>query len=142
MIGNEQLLEIARLQPRSRDDLGRIKGVSRGLLDRRANEVIAAVRRGLEVPEADLPKFPRGARWDRDPQFDTKVNALKTVRDAAAARLDMDPGVLCARDRMEAVARRTPKSLEELAEVTELRGWQREVLGEGFVKALATVQSS
>ena len=142
VIGNEQLLEIARLQPRSRDDLGRIKGVSRGILDRRANEVIAAVRRGLEVPETDLPKFPRGARWDRDPQFDTKVNALKTVRDAAAARLDMDPGVLCSRDRMEAVARRTPKSLDELGEVTELRGWQREVLGDGFVKALATVQSS
>ena len=39
---------------------------------------------GAAVPEADLPRFPRGPRWDRDPQFDTRVNALKAVRDAAA----------------------------------------------------------
>ncbi|MEX2177262.1 MAG: HRDC domain-containing protein [Gemmatimonadaceae bacterium] len=139
VIGNEQLLEISRAQPSGRDDLARVKGVSRGILDRRVNDVLAAVRRGLDVPETDLPRFAKSARWDRDPQFDTKVNALKTVRDAAAARLDLDPGVLCARDRMEAAARRNPKSVDELAEVTELRNWQREVLGEGFVSALGAV---
>jgi hypothetical protein len=38
---------------------------------------------------------------------------------------------------MEAVARRNPSSVEELAEVTELRRWQVRELGEAFVAALA-----
>ena len=135
VIGNEQLLEIARLHPRSRDDLSRIKGVSRGLLEHRARDITAAVERGLAVAEADLPKFPRSARWDRDPQFDTRVGALKSVRDEAAQRLDMDPGVLASRERLEAVARAKPKSVDDLKALPELRRWQIEVLGEAFVKS-------
>jgi len=139
VIGNEQLLDISRVQPRTADDLAKIRGVSRGMLDRRAQEILDAVRRGNAVPEAELPKYPKAARWDRDPRFDTKVNALKTVRDEASQRLDLDPGVLASRERLEAVARREPRSVDELSEVSELRRWQVQLLGDGFVKALRSV---
>jgi ribonuclease D len=140
VIGNEQLLEISRVQPASLDDLGRIRGVPRGILERRGREILDAVRRGIAVSEAEWPRFPRGPRYDRDPDFDTKVNALKTVRDERSQALELDPGVLCARERLEAVARRNPASAAELDEVVELRRWQREVLGAGFVKALDSVR--
>jgi ribonuclease D len=136
VMGNEAMFEITRVTPQTREELGAIKGVPRGVLERHASELLDAVKRGLAVPEADLPRFPRAARWDRDPDFDANVSKLKVVRDAAAARLKLDPGVLCARDRMEAVARRKPKSVEELAEIPELRHWQAEVLGPEFVAAL------
>jgi ribonuclease D len=64
------------------------------------------------------------------------VSALKTARDEAATRLALDPGVLCSRDRMEAVARRNPASVDEVSEVAELRRWQVSELAEAFVKAL------
>jgi ribonuclease D len=64
------------------------------------------------------------------------VSALKTVRDEAATRLDLDPGVLCSRDRLEAVARNNPANRDALETVVELRQWQRAVLGESFLKAL------
>jgi len=64
------------------------------------------------------------------------VSALKTVRDDVAAKLDLDPGVLGSRERLEAVARRDPKSVDDLRDVPELRRWQVEVMGERFVKAL------
>jgi ribonuclease D len=114
----------------------------RGIIESRGNEVLDAVRRGLGVPESDLPRFPKSARWDRDPEFDTRTNALKTVRDAAAARLDLDPGVLCSRDRMEAVARKNPATIEELNSVSELRNWQKAELGADFLKALKPHQKS
>jgi ribonuclease D len=136
VLGNEQLIEMAKRHPSSRDDLVAIKGMPRGLLDARAAEMLAAIQRGLAVPDADLPRFPRGPRWERDPDFDSRVATLKTVRDEAAARLDLDPGVLCARERLEAVARKNPKSIDELETVTELRRWQRAVLGEDFVRVL------
>jgi ribonuclease D len=137
VLGNEQLLEMAKRRPSSRDELAAIKGMPRGLLDARSSEMIAAVQRGLAVPDAELPRFPKAPRWDRDPDFDARVATLKTVRDEAAARLDLDPGVLCARDRLEAVARKKPKSMEDLESVSELRRWQRSVLGQPFVAALS-----
>jgi len=136
IVGNEQLLEIAKRQPASADLLSSIKGVPRGMIESRGGEIVGAVARGMAVPENALPKFPKAPRWDRDPEFDVRVAALKTVRDAAATRLDLDPGVLCARERLEAVARKNPSSPEELADVRELRAWQRGVLGEDFLKAL------
>jgi ribonuclease D len=139
VVGNEALFAAARAAPRSVADLAVVKGMPRGMVDRRGDELLAAVERGLSVPDAQLPKFPRAARWERDPQFEDRVAALKRVRDAAAQRLDLDPGVLCSRDRMEAVARRNPKSMEELHEVKELRRWQIEVLGEEFLRALRGV---
>jgi ribonuclease D len=136
VLGNEQLLEIARSQPRTKEALGKIKGMPRGILEQRGADLLDAVRRALAVPEAELPKFPRAARWDRDPEFDSRVSALKTARDASAKRLELDPGVLCSRDRLEAVARRNPSNVEEVAEVSELRRWQVAELAADFARAL------
>ena len=142
VLGNEQLLAIARAQPSSRDALGKIKGMPRGILEQRGSELLDGVKRALAVPESELPKFARAARWDRDPEFDARVSALKAARDEAAKRLALDPGVLCSRDRMEAVARRNPASAQEVGEVTELRRWQVDVLAEAFVMALAPHRKS
>jgi len=109
----------------------------RGILESRGDEILAAIRRGAEVPESALPRFPKAARWSKDPDFDQRAAALKAPRDAAAQRLDLDPGVLCARDRLEAVARKNPKTREEMGAIEELRRWQIDVLGDEFLKALA-----
>ncbi len=139
VMGNDALLEIARRAPRSRQALSEIKGVPRGLLESRGGDVLAAVERGLGVPDEELPRFPRSPRWDRDPDFDARVSALKTVRDAAAQRLELDPGVLCSRDRLEAIARRKPQTLDELMEVPELRRWQVEEMGKEFLRVLGKI---
>jgi ribonuclease D len=136
VVGNEPLFEIAKTKPTTRDQLGAIKGMPRGILESRAKDLLAAVARGLDVAESDLPRFVRAARWERDPDFDARASALKTARDKVSADLDLDPGVLCARDRLEAVARKNPRTLDELAEVTELRRWQVEVLGKSFLESL------
>jgi ribonuclease D len=139
VLGNEPLLEIVRGKPSTREALAAIKGMPRSLLERSANDLLDAVRRGLALPDAELPRFPKALRWERDPDFDARASALRTVRDAAAARLDMDPGVLCSRDRLEAVARRNPQSMDELRDIAELRRWQIEELGPGFLAQLSTI---
>ncbi len=135
--GNEALFAVAKEAPRTMEALTAIKGVPRGIAERRGTEMLAAVTRGLAVPEDQLPKFPRAPRWDRDADFDAKVNALRTVREEAAQRLGLDPGFLCAREKLEMIARKKPKTLEELAEIPDLRKWQIEVMGSAFLKALA-----
>jgi ribonuclease D len=136
VVSNEVLIEAAKAHPASKESLGNIKGMPRGILERSHQEILAAIDRGLAVPDADLPKFPKSPRWDRDPEFDHKVGALKAVRDAAATRLELDPGVLCSRERMEAVARMLPGKPEEILEIPEFRRWQVGELGAEFVRVL------
>jgi ribonuclease D len=137
VMGNEVLFELARRVPKSVGELSAIKGMPKGMIERGGADIVAAVRRGSEVPEAELPKFPRGQRWNKDRDFDERVARLKAVRDAAATRLDLDPGVLCSRERLENIARSGAKSVEELKAVPDLRGWQIEEMGAGFIAALS-----
>lgn len=138
VMGNEVLFDLARRTPRSVSELSAIKGMPKGMIDRAGNDIISAIRRGMDAPEAELPKFPRGQRWNKDRDFDDRVSRLKAVRDEAATRLELDPGVLCSRERLENVARSGAKSLEELASVPELRRWQIEEMGRGFLRALTS----
>ena len=136
VMGNEVLLDIARTAPRTVKDLSGLKGMPRGILDRGATAILAAVQRGLEIADDQLPRFPRAAKWEREDDFDSRVSRLKSVRDAAATRLLLDPGVLCSRERLEAVARRKPDSTKDLEDIPGLRRWQIAEMGEEFVKAL------
>lgn len=137
VMGNEVLLDLSRNPPRSVSELSAIKGMPKGMIDRAGSDIIAAVRRGLEVPEAELPRFPKGQRWNKDRDFDARVIRLKGVRDEVARALELDPGVLCSRERLENIARSSAKTAVELEAVPGLRRWQIEVMGPGLLAALA-----
>src|SRR6266550_2411581 len=136
VMGNEVLLEIARTAPQNVQQLATLKGMPRGILERGGAAILSAVRRGLDVAEEHLPRFPKAAKWEREDDFEDRVSKLKTVRDAAATRLALDPGVLCSRERLEAVARKRPDRIKDLEDVPGLRRWQIAEMGEEFVEAL------
>lgn len=136
VMANEVLLELARTAPTREDQLLGIKGMPRSLAQRASREILDAVARGMAVREENLPRYPKSLRWQKDPDFDRRATLLKGARDVAAKRLQLDPGVLCSRERIEAVARRNPATLEELAEVSGLRKWQAKELGPDFLRAL------
>ena len=136
VMGNEVLLEIARTAPRNVQQLAALKGMPRGILDRGGAAILSAVQRGLEIAEEHLPRFPRAAKWDREDDFEERVSKLKAVRDSAATRLSLDPGVLCSRERLEAIVRRRPERVKDLEDVPGLRRWQIGEMGEQFVEAL------
>jgi len=138
VMGNEVLLDIARTAPRTAKDLATMKGMPRGVLERGASAILAAITRGLEVAEENLPRFPRAPKWDREEDFDSRVAKLKTVRDAAATRLNLDPGVLCSRERLESIARKKPGKVSDLEDIPGLRKWQIGEMGEDFIKALTS----
>src|SRR3954462_6799035 len=142
VMGNEVLFELARRAPRSVSELGAIKGMPKGMIERGGGDIISAIRRGMEAPEAELPKFPKGQRWNKDRDFDDRVNCLKAVRDEAAARLELAPGVLCSRERLENIARSGAKTVDDLAAVPDLRRWQIEEMGAGFIRALASASEA
>jgi len=136
-VGNEALLAVAGKTPRTKEELKKIAGVPARLVETRGDAFLAAIERGVAVPEKDLPRFPRGERRPADPAFDARVEKLKAARNAAAERLGLDQGVLCPKGTLEAVARARPKSLEAMATIPEMRRWQAQVMGAELLAALA-----
>jgi ribonuclease D len=134
--GNDILLELARVRPQTIGELSRVRIVPRVLVERNGREILEAVAVAERVPESDLPKFPRAQRWQRDAEFDQRVERLKRLRDETAARLDLEPGVLGARERLETIARLQPRSTEELTRVPGLRRWQIEAFGDDLLELL------
>lgn len=136
VLSNQALLELSARAPGTERALGEIAGMPEGMVRRRGGEILAAIRRGLAVPEEELPRFPPARRWERDPEQETRVERLKSARNRRAAELDLDPGFLMPRTTLEELARRQPQSLAELREIPEVRGWQIEALGETVIRTL------
>lgn len=137
ILSNEPMLEIARAQPRDASALRAMRGVGGELVERRGRELLAAVQRGLELPESEIPRLARAARRPPDPAYETRLERLKALRNELAARYELAPGVLCPNGTLEAIARAEPRSVEELRSIPELRRWQIEEFGDALVRAIA-----
>jgi ribonuclease D len=136
ILGNQALLEMSASPPAEVRDLPRVTGVSEGMAQRRGRDIIAAIRRGLAVPEDELPRWPRSPRWERDLELEARVEALKDARTRAAGELGLDPGFVVPRATLEEIGRARPKTLEELEQVPGVRRWQVEAVGETLLKVL------
>jgi ribonuclease D len=138
IIGNDALLAVARALPRAPADLAGITALPASLAGRYAPALLAAVRSAESLPDTDLPHVERPARQPRDPAVEARVERLKAARNRMAIELALDPGVLCGRSTLEAVARTQPLPNDRagLARVGELRRWQVDVLGDALLAAL------
>lgn len=124
VLGNEVLLALAGEPPRDLKGLERVRGIGPDNAARRGPEILEAVGRGLAVPDADLPSFPRHPRYRPDPAFEVRVERLKTWRAALSTRINLPPGLLAPNATLDGVARMVPTSPEELLAVPGIRRWQ------------------
>lgn len=141
IINTEPLLEIAKTLPTDGAALRAIRGVGQDLVERRGRDILAAVRRALELPEQELPRIERGTRRAADPAFDARVEQLKAKRNELAIRLSLAPGVLCPNATLEAIARAVPGSLEELRAIPGVRQWQVETVGRDLLAAMSATKA-
>jgi ribonuclease D len=135
ILNNEPMLTMARQPPADMAALKAIPGIGGEQAERRGAEILAAVKRGLEVPDADLPRIERPPRRPFDPAFEERLERLKAARNRLATELDLAPGVLCPNGTLEAFARTNPASLEALGQLPELRRWQLREIGPQLLAA-------
>jgi len=136
ILGNEPILALATDPPKSLEGLGRVRGLGRDLLARRGPDLWAAIQRGLELPEAQLPRFERRPRPQLDPAFDQRMERLKTVRAELVQKFDLPPGLVCPNATLEGIARREPLTAVELAAVPGVRRWQLAEFGDRLLEAV------
>jgi len=136
ILNNEPMLVMAKSPPSDLAALKEIRGIGPEQAERRGKDILAAVRRALAIPEGELPRIPRPARRAQDPAYEARLERLKAVRNQLALRYDLAPGVLCSNGTLEAIARVTPLSLDDMSAIRELRRWQIREFGSELLAAL------
>ncbi len=137
ILNNEPMLSMARTPPGDLSALGKISGVGAETAERRGRKILAAVQRAIELPDSVLPRIPRKPRRPPDVQLEARIDRLKAARNVLATRHQLQPGVLCANQILEAVARANPRNLEELGQIPSLRRWQLAEFGLELLVALS-----
>lgn len=136
ILNNEPMLFMAKSPPQDMTALKAVRGISPDQAERRGRDILAAVQRGLDIPERDLPRLERPPRRPSDAAYEARLERLKTVRNVLATRFDLAPGVLCPNGILETVARVNPATLPQMSEIRELRRWQLREIGSGLLGAL------
>jgi ribonuclease D len=123
LVKDETLLEIAATMPETVADLSRARGISEGFAKGRSGAgLLAAVKAGKELPEADLPEAPRDRAGP--PASPALVALLKVLLAAKSEEHHVAPKLLASSEDLDRLA------AGEAADVPALHGWRREVFGE------------
>jgi ribonuclease D len=128
VLRDEAMLEIAHHTPRTVDDLARTRGLARKFAESATGEtILAAIARGLAVPEAELPamdlkrEIPRGTAAVAD--------LLKVVLKMKCDEADVAQRLIASAEDIELIA-----ALGEQSDVRALHGWRRQLFGEAALK--------
>lgn len=128
ILDDDLLFEIARQTPTSVAQLTRMRGISEAALQQWGEAIIAAVERGLAVPEAEWPQ------WHERRKLKSGDLALVDLLQALVRQRGLEHGVapqlLAGRPDLEAVVAEDP-------EAAVLSGWRAKLVGDELQALLA-----
>ena len=129
LLSSEALLDIAARAPRTTAELAPVRGLSPRVRSR-TEQLLAAVGRALDLPEAELPVIsPPPPRPVVSEAVRKRIERLRAWRTQAATRLAVDISVVLPQRLLERLAQAAPRELAALREVEGLRRWRVEAFG-------------
>lgn len=137
VMGDKQLVALARGKPRSLRDVRSVRGISDLQTRRYGVAILRAVRRGLQ---ARPPAPPRRNGPPADEQVLRRFDALSAWRKERANERGVGSDVVVSKDALWQLAKSPPRSLEELAESGQIGPWRVEMYGEEILRVLAEIE--
>ena len=138
LLSSEALIDMAQRAPRTAAELAQVRGLSPRVRSR-GEELLAAIGRALELPEAELPRLnlppPRPVLSE---DVRKRIESLRAWRTKAAGGLAVDVSVVLPQRLLERLAQAAPRELEALREIEGLRRWRVEAFGGELIAALGT----
>lgn len=131
VLGADAMLVLAEAPPADLGAFAGVKGVGRALVRRHGADLLQL----LGSPPAAAPPRAR-VPGKRDREREARVHQARAVRDAVAAALALEPGVLAPRAGLDLFAERLPRSADELAACLGRR-WRSDVLAEHLLPLAA-----
>lgn len=136
ILGNDVLLSLATDPPATLKDIASRKGVSERTIEKYGRRILAAVKKGQELPKEQWPRLERPKRWDRDNDYEERLKRLKAIRDRLTTENDLRPGIVAANQLLMEIARTLPGDLSALAAIPGVRRYQVENFGNALLRAL------
>ncbi len=122
VLRDETIMDIAGHAPTSAEEVARMRGLSKGFAEGRLGEdVLAAVRRGLAMPESEIPVIAQLADLPRG--IGPIVELLKVLLKMKCDEHDVAQKLVATTADLERIA------ADDHAAVQALQGWRREVFG-------------
>ena len=129
ILGNEVLVALAALKPRDSNSILTLKGCTINVVRRAGEAILAAVERGLAVPDADLPVRRPNPRPRTSGAVQRRSEALRAWRVEAAKLVELDAGVIFPQRLIDRLAHDPPRDLDALARVEGVGRWRAELFG-------------
>ena len=129
ILGNEVLVALAVLKPRDSNSILTVKGCTVNVVRRAGEAILAAVERGLAVPDADLPVRRPNPRPRASGAVQRRSEALRAWRVEAAKLVELDAGVIFPQRLIDRLAHDPPRDLDALARVEGVGRWRAELFG-------------
>jgi ribonuclease D len=139
IIGNKSILTLAETSPQSMGKLLKAGALGTKQIDRYGEAVIAAVKKALNIPAKDLPKYPRKTAPNVPAVVAKRVKELRNWRDKLAKNLQIDPAIICTKALISAIALQRPLTPGNLVKIKELKNWQASEFGSDIIQILKTV---
>lgn len=129
IMGDQTLVAICEHAPASLRELARVRGISDYHTRRFGNTILAAVARGRAQPQHAVPKpsARRGAFLDNAER--ARLEALKEWRKQRAAARGVETDVIVSNEVLVALAKSKPRTVEEIAQMSELGAWKLQEYG-------------
>jgi ribonuclease D len=132
VIGDSTLLDLARRAPAHIDDLKPIAGMTPVQIHRHGRALLLAVQEGLRASVPPVPIVDRESDDVRD-RYDRLHNWRKTRARARGVESD----VILPRTTIQELARRSPRTLEDLADIVDFGPRRREMYGEEILAVVS-----
>lgn len=131
VLRDEALLEIAHHLPKTVEELARTRGLGRKFVEgAQGSEVLAAVARGLAVPEDRRPT--REERRELPRSIGPVAELLRVLLKMKCEEADVAQRLVASADDVEQIA-----AFGAEADVPALHGWRRQVFGEDALRLRA-----
>ena len=126
VVADDVLVDLARRNPKTVDDLRQLRRLHHREIERGADEILAAVARGLACPPDDYPELPKV--HDDDPELNVTVDLLATFVKYRAREKSIAPSYLGNKKQIAAFAlahrQNRPRDGHPLGS-----GWRYEMVG-------------
>ncbi|MCP3952863.1 MAG: ribonuclease D, partial [Desulfobacterales bacterium] len=129
VFGNGALIKIATRGPRTIESLERLRELSPRQVAMHGKEIVAAVKKGFEMPPDKLPVYPRIRAPQLPPQVPDRIKVLKDWRDRIAAKMELDPPLLLTKAQLTALATNCPRNIKAVNVLPDLKNWQKKEFG-------------
>ncbi len=130
VMGNAQIMALAKQKPVEMEDLKRIKGLGRKQVNQLGKPILKTIHQALALREKALPVYPQRRSRKISPKVGERVKRLKKWRDQRGDEMGVDPALICTNAQAKTLALSNPHAPEDLKEIAEIKDWQRKAFGD------------